>query len=501
MNNTSSKECAHILNSIPNEQKDAEQGLWGNISYDLNLETAQFETEDGPNIQTHLRHFALALHSIHTALTSGAKYRSKYFEDIRAVLNNNHHTHKYLQEFCTQLHGGKFGALDSEKMVRLLGHLSNLELKPLRRYFNDQKHRAGDYWNHERLTRIFDRWIRKQWRVSTEKDIKKGHGKEQDYFKLRKLWKEHNDGNSNSVVDFWLHIEPQYTIPPYQDNNNRRPPRCQSLILNFDYLNSIYPQWKEWLVALQKEKSVKEYLDGYIEELADTRSGSGQPYFGKASGYQRNPQEIQSRALQYILDRVRDSDPLMLNIIYSHAKKIRQVASQEDNNAHEQNEKAKLEIARAISKSALPDLLKNTPNYDTHALFPEKSFLHLVCKYYNLRQKARDGRIYIHKKIKGENTNNDQRHKAGDGQTYHRKRYNDQECLLTYCDHKPRQKRYQALFDVANLFQIHPDNLMTIIQEHNPHKDTNAKESSDEQLYEWFKNTKGLQTKLSTRCG
>ena len=65
---------------------------------------------------------------------------------------------------------------------------------------------------------------------------------------LKKRWTKHSGG----IVDFWMTEAPISTIPPYQDNNNRRPPRCQSLILHAGFLDQKYPRWKEWLSLLEE---------------------------------------------------------------------------------------------------------------------------------------------------------------------------------------------------------------------------------------------------------
>ena len=112
----------------------------------------------------------------------------------------------------------------------------------------------------ESLSKIASRWFLKNWRVSEEKDNRQ---KVEEYHELRKKWKEHS--NKNDVVDFWLKTDPKLTIPPYQSVTNRRPPKCQSLVLNGTYLDEHYSNWRGWLEELKSHK--KEQIQAYIEGL------------------------------------------------------------------------------------------------------------------------------------------------------------------------------------------------------------------------------------------
>ena len=65
-------------------------------------------------------------------------------------------------------------------------------------------------------------------------------------------------------------------------------------------------------------------------------------------------------------------------------------------------------------------------------------------------------------------------------------RFDDRNHLLTYCNHKPRQKRYQMLVDLAGLFQISSKKLKEFIEK----EDGNT---TDEKLFNWLKNINGLK--------
>ncbi|MDE4984273.1 hypothetical protein, partial [Francisella tularensis] len=65
------------------------------------------------------------------------------------------------------------------------------------------------------------------------------------------------------LIDFLLELDPSITIPPYLDNNNRKPPKSQSLILNPNILDNKYPNWQQNLQELKKLQSIQDYIDRF----------------------------------------------------------------------------------------------------------------------------------------------------------------------------------------------------------------------------------------------
>jgi len=97
----------------------------------------------------------------------------------------------------------------------------------------------------------------------------------------------------------------------------------------------------------------------------------------------------------------------------------------------------------------------------------------LTCKYYKLRQRARDGRIFIHPEY---------------GHGYQNTgRFDDKKHLLTYCNHKPRQKRYQMLGDLAGVLQVSPHNMEQVTDKH-------AGGTMDDRLFNWLCDVNRLRT-------
>ena len=262
LNQNSPKVAGRILDSLPDisKEKELKDSIWYFRAEDFKLEDKDFTSPEPPAKnatkkeredyekavfawdQLHLQHLAFALHKILDELQSGGRYRSKYFDEVKEVLENKRTRgskkdgspvgEDYIDRFCKKLHKKEYNPFTTDTLSKLIAHLSNLELKPLRKYFNDKKHKKGDVWEEKRLSNIFKNWIFHEWRVNLEKDKPKSQGEKGDYKKLRKKWNEYTKQKPGKVLDFFLETDPFYTIPPYQDNNNRRPPKCQSLILN-----------------------------------------------------------------------------------------------------------------------------------------------------------------------------------------------------------------------------------------------------------------------------
>ncbi|MDE3269905.1 MAG: hypothetical protein OYH77_06445 [Pseudomonadota bacterium] len=288
------------LNAITNyQQKNKGQlPIWNFKISDFKLDKKinDFDNEK-KSIKTHLYHLTYAVHKTHEEITNGARHRSKYFDEISKVLDSKRHTHGYLKNFQAKLSTGKFDNLDADRLTNLIGNLSNLELKPLRKYFNDIKHAKADYWDTDRFNEFYFKWICKQWRVNPDKDKDKADDANYDYGKLKDMCRK-----SSSAIEFLLTTDSNWTIPPYQDNNNRQPPCCQSLILNPKFLDDHYSNWQAWLQKLTKISEVEEYLGAFIPTLKELKTGSLKEYF------HNKDKDLNARALQFIFDRAKASD-------------------------------------------------------------------------------------------------------------------------------------------------------------------------------------------------
>ena len=168
-----SKNILDYLNALPSNQLETlktnlpnvdineyKNSVWNfNISsFNLDNEKLIEKLEVG-DISAHLHHLGYALHNIKKELDEGSRHRSKYFEEVASVLLEQNHKEAYLKNFCQKLHDGKYQNLNVKNLVNLVGNLSNLELKPLRKYFNDKAHAKKDYWDEQRFAKTYCRWI------------------------------------------------------------------------------------------------------------------------------------------------------------------------------------------------------------------------------------------------------------------------------------------------------------------------------------------------------
>ncbi len=477
------------ISDYKEEKKSAKDNIWNFDIEKFEIEKLELtrsdskdsESEQNSYLMTTLQHLCYAFHVTHNEIISGARPRSEYFKEISDILAKKDHGHGYLRRFCEKLHSGTYGRLKPEILSSLISHISNFELRLLRKYFNSQEHRTGDVWKSEWLHRYFKNWILKEWRVDPTKDKQKKKDGKQCYERLREEWKK----RGGNIIDFFCHSDPQLTIPPYQNNNNRRPPHCQSLILDVNVLQEKYPQWVGWLESLQSTLQTMndDYLGDFQQELVALSSSKGRPYYSLNNNneqshhpYTRTLQHLNARALHLILDRVKKQDPFKLNEIYSHAKKIRQLKQQikqqvEQSNAEISKVEEKLKLA--LNASSLPSQLKSAPNYHSDDIFAPATFLHFICSYYRFRQRARDSRLFIHPEYKHSN-------KRGYQKT---SQFHNTDFLLTYCNDKPRLKKYQSFHDFAAILQVTPKLLEQKI---------GSKE--DVKIIEWAADVKGLKS-------
>ena len=470
--------------------------------------------DDEAEMRWHLYHFSSAIHNTRDEMKSGGRPRNRYFDEISKVLMEREIKKRpgAIGTFCHKLRneeyklpGARNKPLDAKELTRLIGHISNLELKPLRKYFKDPAHKGKDYWDQPRLENIVHDWMFKQWRVDKHDRLKADDGPF-PYTKLKKLWKEKSDG----VIGFWLGEDPNYTIPPYQNNNNRGIPRCQSLLLNVRYLDDRYPSWRqEWLPALKELVPEVADFEICLRQLESGNRKNPKPYFldteeltgsKKVRSGQRPLQELDVRLLQFILDRTKARDPLNLKQIYHCSRNLRKAShggNQRTKGAEKNISEFTEKLEKAINGSLLPKGWTDVwVSHSPTAPFPPDSFLHFAYAYYRMRERAEEGRIFIHPLYRP----NPERGYEKTGKFY------DKAHLLTYCNHKPRQKRYQMLGDVASLLRVPPKTLERTI--HAESGDGTGGEASlsspsheGDLLVNWLKKSHGMKTACKNAAG
>lgn len=368
-------------------------------------------------------------------LKAGVRPRSKYFKELETVLSNEIENEKkycqYLGLFRKNLKTNKFN-ITKEQLKNLIGNLNNLELKDLRFYFNDINHMKKDFWDEGKLARVIKKMILDKWTMRCKvmnPNFKKMYGT------LCSTIKKEPEGK---IIDFLLKNNPLSTIPPYHNLNNKGINKCQSLILNPVYLDKNYPKWEKYLDILQEDEKLQSYLGSFEQDLKSLKSKKDEFYFvenkkeGKQYQGQRDYKDLKLRVLQFIFDRSKaDDNVYQLNEIFSLTKRIK-------NNPDDPRE---LESKLKIIIGKLPKELQD--KLSIHEGFTSGSFLHLVCKYYKQRKRAREGRFYI----------------IPEGKNF-----------MTHCNHKMRLKKYSLIEELANIFFVTPKYLkekMGMLDEHN----------------------------------
>jgi len=216
----------------------------------------------------------------------GHRRRQDYLDNIRADIYNH-------PELSALLNGT---SLTADTFANLIGHISNLQLRPLRRYFNDPSMSAKDRWDEERMAKYFWNYI-ESWRTQEEKD---------KATRKALLARRHE-----SILKVWLETHPALSVPPFEDQDNRRPPRCQSLLLDPARLDAALPNWK---TITRKLLAADPGLD---EELENRPAAQGWPMEMPKSHPWRGDDNQLAHILQRALDRSRERDPYCLRLLAS----------------------------------------------------------------------------------------------------------------------------------------------------------------------------------------
>lgn len=379
---------------------------------------------------------------------SGSKHRREYFSKIRNDLLN---LRRHPRRECRRL----FHAINDHKKVHkhffdnfisLVCHINNFDLKTLNAILRDIQPNHTPSEIEQVIAKRFGKWIMKQWQTSQSN----GPQKLSEITSLRRDWQAYSLENPDKVFAFWAKTPPELTIPPYESHTNRRPPSCQTLTFNPDYLDSEYPKWRTWLQQLEYQGSSQQATDYFRHQLASVTSAKRLPLVSDS--------ELDARTFQFILDRTHEQDRFKLNATWASWKKYQQLQRSS------QSTTAVLNTLQELSKeSELPDSLRFVAN---KAPLPS-SFWHLVFKYYQLRRRAKDGRYFLHYDNLKPKTQRWER----DGK------------LMVMCQHRPRQLKHQSHQDICVLLGLQPQQLSNALLH------ANTKEVS-----ELFSQVRGLKT-------
>lgn len=190
--------------------------------------------EDKVTLSEAFEAFKNAIDAFIKAEQDGHKIRGKYFENIRQDIVI-HQDYQYLRELLTN-NGHKIKAF-----ANLVGHVSNLQLRVLRRYFNDKVMLSGDTWDPQKLHKVFYRNV-------SAMHCKKGSIDKQNQITLF----SHRD---KSIIELFETVAPEVSIPAFEDQNNRRPPKCQSLLITAEAMKNKkhLPRWTAIVPKLVEE--------------------------------------------------------------------------------------------------------------------------------------------------------------------------------------------------------------------------------------------------------
>ena len=102
-----------------------------------------------------------------------------------------------------------------DEFANLVGHIANLPLRVLRRYFRD----AQDQWDAPLIRKLLAREIA-GWKCESE-----------DERERRRECLARIQSPDADIVRFWRETDPAQTIPPFEGNANRNPPDCPALLI------------------------------------------------------------------------------------------------------------------------------------------------------------------------------------------------------------------------------------------------------------------------------
>ncbi len=389
------------------------------------LELVNELQNNSKSAKKHLKPLIQALAFYHKDLTAGAQHRRKYFSGIKSDIRLlGKHPIKGCRKLLYKLqdHGKRQKKDMVEDFYQLVCHINNFDLKLLNRILKEINTSSTKGDIEQVISRYFGRWVLKQWAMSPAN----GQARLQEIRALQRAWRDHQSHYPDSVIEFFLTTPPEQTIPPYESHTNRRPPRCQTLILNVEELNATYPNWTQWLEEMQQCEH--HLVAEYVSALQKVESGAGNPLI--------QDDERAARAFQFILDRSKKNDPFLLNEQWSIIKKCNQLKRQgKPIDAH------LAQLAIAVNQSTLPNMLK--PSQDLR--IENSSFWHLVNRYFQSRRRARDGRYFLHY----------------DRTVPEPSRWQSGGKLLKMCVHRPRQLSHQAITDVCSLLGVTIEQLQT----------------------------------------
>ena len=180
------------------------------------------------------------LANIINQLDYGHQHRRDYLEQIKLEMSKDSRLKPLID------------SLGLEPVWNIVGNISNLQLRTTRWYFNDKSMKENDLWKPDQLITVLRRWLQ-YWRPFTQEE------KERKRSSLALI------DQFTDATQLLKSLDPTWTIPPYEDQDNRRPPKDQTLLLSPTALTQQYGD--KWVVWCQKLLShTPEWSEG-VEDI------------------------------------------------------------------------------------------------------------------------------------------------------------------------------------------------------------------------------------------
>ena len=221
----------------------------------------------------------------------GHRPRSVYFNEI---------LHEIMED--SRLAPAVQAAGSEERLRNLVGNVSNLQERAGRWYFDRKDKQEFFFFDEAHLKRTLIRAFKF---FHPESERRPAFGR------LIKALEESED-----VIETLCTMDPNETIPPYEDQNNRRPPKDLTLLLNPRALNARYGKWRIWVQnLLERESFMADSLDVILAKN-DRVSARPSPANGWKipQGYSQE-EKRDAYVLQRFLDRSKSLDSYALRLI------------------------------------------------------------------------------------------------------------------------------------------------------------------------------------------
>ncbi len=204
-------------------------------------------------------------------LDTGSKPRKKYLDEIKLEIQNDF---DFIENFS------------KDEFYNLIGNISNLQLRVLRKYFNQK-------FNDELDLKKLDSKIRRYFKAFHYKSEKE---------KLQRVELFSILDNEQNILNLLKNTNPELTIPPYEDMNNRNTYKCNSILIKPELIDENLKECIDILLKNEYFSNLTINANGEfkIEELIKTKPSSNNAYIDTDFTY--------SKYLQRILDIKIDED-------------------------------------------------------------------------------------------------------------------------------------------------------------------------------------------------